>query len=234
MKEEALEVIERALSQGRSSLVEYEAKRVLKAYGLPIPEEKLVENPDEAVEYANEIGYPVVLKLMSPQILHKSDAKVVALNVGTDEDLRKAWKEIHNNAKKYKDDAEIIGVLVAPMLKPGKEIIVGVTKDPQFGHALMFGLGGIYVDFLKDVSFGLAPLSKAEAAKMVERTKAYVLLRGVRGRPRADIEAVVEALVRVSKLVSDFPEVSYLDVNPLVAYESGRGCIALDVKMGIS
>ncbi len=232
MKEEALEVIERTLSQGRSSLVEYEAKRVLKAYGLPIPEEKLVKNPDEAVEYANEIGYPVVLKLMSPQILHKSDAKVVALNVRTDGDLRKAWEEIYNNARKYKDDVEIIGVLVAPMLKPGKEIIVGVTKDPQFGHALMFGLGGIFVEILKDVTFRIIPIEEKDAWEMIKNIKGYPILTGARGEPPADLEAIVDIMLRVSRLVRELESyIKEMDLNPVFVYPRGEGAAVVDARI---
>jgi len=186
MREEALRVIESVLSQGRTAMVEYEAKQVLKAYGLPVPNEKLAKTLDEALKYAEEIGYPVALKLMSPQILHKSDAKVVMLNIKDPEELKQKWKEIHENAKKYRPDAEILGVLVAPMLRPGREVIIGVTEDPQFGHAIMFGLGGIFVEVLKDVTFRIIPITERDARKMIKEIKGYPILAGARGEEPAD------------------------------------------------
>jgi len=232
MKEEALKVIEEVLSQGRKSLVEYEAKQVLKAYGLPLPEEKLAKTVDEAIKYANKIGYPVVMKLMSPQILHKSDAKVVMLNIKNDEELKQKWEEIHENARKYKADAEILGVLIAPMLKPGREIIIGVTEDPQFGHALMFGLGGIFVEILKDVTFRIIPIEEKDAWAMIKSIKGYPILAGARGEAPADMKAIVDMMLKVSQLINDLKDyIKEMDLNPVFVYPEGEGAVIVDARI---
>ncbi len=232
MKEEALKVIEEVLSQGRKSLVEYEAKQVLKAYGLPLPEEKLAKTVDEAIKYANEIGYPIVMKLMSPQILHKSDAKVVMLNIKNDEELKQKWEEIHENARKYKADAEILGVLIAPMLKPGREIIIGVTEDPQFGHALMFGLGGIFVEILKDVTFRIIPIEEKDAWAMIKSIKGYPILAGARGEAPADMKAIVDMMLKVSQLINDLKDyIKEMDLNPVFVYPEGEGAVIVDARI---
>ncbi|CAB49275.1 acetate--CoA ligase family protein [Pyrococcus abyssi] len=232
MKEEAVKVIEAVLEQGRTAMVEYEAKQVLKAYGLPVPEEKLAKTLDEALEYAKEIGYPVVMKLMSPQILHKSDARVVMLNIKDEEELKKKWEEIHENAKKYNPNAEILGVLIAPMLKPGREVIIGVTEDPQFGHAIMFGLGGIFVEILKDVTFRLVPITEKDARKMITEIKAYPILAGARGEEPADIDAIVDMLLKVSKLVDELRDyIKEMDLNPIFVYNKGEGAVIVDARI---
>ncbi|WP_461866501.1 acetate--CoA ligase family protein [Thermococcus sp.] len=232
MKEKALKIIEGVLAQDRKALVEFEAKEILKAYGLPVPKEKLAKTFDEALKYAEEIGYPVVLKLMSPQILHKSDAKVVLLNIKTPEELRQKWEEIHENARRYKPDAEILGVLVAPMLKPGREIIIGVTEDPQFGHALMFGLGGIFVEVLKDVTFRIIPIEEKDAWKMLKEIKSYPILAGARGEPPADMKAIVDLMLKVSKLIDDLRDyIKEMDLNPVFVYPEGEGAVIVDARI---
>ncbi|MDV3104525.1 acetate--CoA ligase family protein [Thermococcus waiotapuensis] len=232
MKEEALKVIESVLAQGRTAMVEYEAKQVLKAYGLPVPNEKLARTLDEALKYAEEIGYPVAMKLMSPQILHKSDAKVVLLNIKTPEELKEKWEVIHENAHKYRPDAEILGVLIAPMLRPGREIIIGVTEDPQFGHALMFGLGGIFVEVLKDVTFRVIPITERDARKMITEIKGYPILAGARGEKPADIEAIVDMLLRVSELVDELRDyIKEMDLNPVFVYSEGEGAVVVDARI---
>jgi len=232
MKEDALKVIEDVLSKGRKELVEYEAKQVLKAYDLHVPNEKLAKTLDEALEYAKEIGYPVVLKLMSPQILHKSDAKIIALNIKNEDELKEKWEEIHENAKKYRPDAEILGVLVAPMLKPGREVIIGVTEDPQFGHAIMFGLGGIFVEILKDVTFRIIPIEEKDAWAMIKSIKGYPILAGARGEPPADMKALVEMMLKVSKLVDDLKDyIKEMDLNPVFVYNEGEGAVVVDARM---
>ncbi len=232
MKEEALKIIEDVLAQGRKSLVEFEAKEILKAYGLPVPNEKLAKTLEEALKYAEEIGYPVVLKLMSPQILHKSDAKVVLLNIKNPEELKEKWEEIHENARKYRPDAEILGVLVAPMLKVGREIIIGVTEDPQFGHALMFGLGGIFVEVLKDVTFRIIPVEEKDAWKMLREIKGYPILAGARGEPPADMKAIVDLMLKVSKLIDDLRDyIKEMDLNPVFVYPEGEGAVIVDARI---
>ena len=230
MKEEALRVIEEVLKSGRKNMVEYEAKQVLKAYGLPVPYEKLAKTVDEALKYAEEIGYPVAMKLMSPQILHKSDARVVILNVKNPEELKQKWEEIHENARKYRPDAEILGVLIAPMLKPGREVIIGVTEDPQFGHAIMFGLGGIFVEVLKDVTFRIIPITERDARKMIHEIKGYPILAGARGEAPADVDAIVDLLLKVSNLVDDLRDyIKEMDLNPVFVYE--KGAVVVDARI---
>ncbi len=230
MKEDALKVIEDVLKSGRKNMVEFEAKQVLKAYGLPVPYEKLAKTLDEALQYAEEIGYPVALKLMSPQILHKSDARVVLLNIKSPEELKEKWEEIHENARKYRPDAEILGVLVAPMLKPGREVIIGVTEDPQFGHAIMFGLGGIFVEVLKDVTFRIIPITERDARKMIKEIKSYPILAGARGEAPADIDAIVDLLLKVSRLVDELRDyIKEMDLNPVFVYE--KGAMIVDARI---
>lgn len=232
VKEEALKIMKAVRASGRNSLVEYEAKQVLKTYGLPVPEEKLAKTLDDALRYAEELGYPVAMKLMSPQILHKSDAKVVLLNIKSPEELKEKWELVHENARKYRPDAEILGVLIAPMLKPGREIIIGVTEDPQFGHALMFGLGGIFVEVLKDVTFRIVPIEEKDAWAMIKSIKSYPILAGARGEKPADMKAIVDLMLKVSQLVDDLGEyIKEMDLNPVFVYNEGEGAVIVDARI---
>jgi len=206
---------------GRKHLLEMEAKSVCMEYGIPVTKFRLAKSEAEAVKFAEEIGYPVVLKIVSPDILHKSDVGGVMLNLKDAKDVRKAYKQIMENVQKHKKDAEILGVLVQEMAPPSTEVIVGAIKDPQFGHALMFGLGGVFVEVLKDVTFRIAPINKEEAHEMISEVKAYPLLKGYRGMPPADIEAIVQILLNTSRLVSEHPEIKELDLNPIMVYEKG-------------
>jgi acetyl-CoA synthetase (ADP-forming) len=206
---------------GRKHLLEMEAKSVCMGYGIPVTWFRLAKSEAEAVKFAEEIGYPVVLKIVSPDIIHKSDVGGVMLNLKDAKDVRKAYKQIMENVKKHKKDAEIVGVLVQEMAPPSTEVIVGAIKDPQFGHALMFGLGGVFVEVLKDVTFRIAPINEEEAHEMIGEVKAYPLLKGYRGMPQADIEAIVQILLNTSRLVSEHPEIKELDLNPIMVYEKG-------------
>ena len=222
----AKKIFKTALDEGRTFVLEHEAKDIMKGYGIPIPAYDTAATADKAVEKSKKIGFPVVLKILSKDILHKSDAGGVKVNLKNEDEVRQAFNEIMDNAKKFGKEKGIDvdlsrGVFISDFADMGTEVIVGVTRDPQFGHAIMFGLGGIYVNFLKDVSFRLAPLSKDDAMKMVEETKAYTLLKGIRGEPSSDIDSVLEILLRVSQLVTDFPEINEMDINPLMAYEKG-------------
>jgi acyl-CoA synthetase (NDP forming) len=190
-------------------------------YGIPVTRFRLAKSEAEAVKFAEEMGYPVVLKIVSPDIIHKSDVGGVTLNLKNAKEVRKAYKQIMENVKKHKKDAEIVGVLVQEMAPPSTEVIVGAIKDPQFGHALMFGLGGVFVEVLKDVTFRIVPISEEEAREMIGEVKAYPLLRGYRGMPPADIEAIVQILLKTSRLVSEHPEIKELDLNPIMVYEKG-------------
>ncbi|MEM0489675.1 MAG: acetate--CoA ligase [Ignisphaera sp.] len=232
-RRKALSIIESVKNQNRKVLLESEAKEVVKCYGIPVAPTMLATSEDEAVEIAKNMGYPVVLKIASPDIIHKSDVGGVIMNVRSDNDVREAFRSIISNVRRFSPQSSIYGVVVQKMVPKGREVIIGSTKDPVFGHIVMFGLGGIYAELFKDVSFRLAPLSLYEAKEMVMETKAYNLLKGFRGEPTADIASVINILLRVGKLVTDVPDIVEMDINPLFVYEEGAGSMAIDVKMVI-
>jgi len=228
------EIFASALRDGRIVLLPHEAADVVEAYGIKAPQTKVAHTPEEAARYAQELGYPAVLKIVSPDILHKTDIGGVALNLKTPEEVMSAFDSIMARAAQFMGSARIYGVMVYRMVPMGREMIIGMSRDVQFGPLMMFGLGGIYVNFLKDVSFRLAPLSKREARQMIEETKAYTLLKGIRGEPPSDIAALSDALLRVGQLVWDFPKILEMDINPVIVYQEGNGCIALDVKITLT
>ena len=210
-----------ANKEGRKSLLETEAKTVCMEYEIPVTKFQLAKNEAEAVKFAEEIGYPVVLKIVSPDIIHKSDVGGVVVGLKTARGVRNAYKQILGNVKKHKADAKIVGVLVQEMAPSSTEVIVGAIKDPQFGPALMFGLGGIFVEVLKDVTFRVAPITVDEAREMITEVKAYPLLKGYRNQPPADIEAIVQILLNTSRLVMEHQEIKELDLNPIMVYKKG-------------
>ena len=214
-------IINQAKKEGRKALLETEAKTICTEYGISVTKFNLAKNEKEAAKIADQTGYPVVLKIVSPDIIHKSDAGGVMVNLKNKEEVTAAFSKILENAKAYKADAKIVGVLVQEMAKPATEVIIGAIKDPQFGQTLMFGLGGIFVEILKDVTFRVAPITEQEAAEMVVGVKAFPLLNGYRNTPPADVKAIVGVLMSVSKLVMDHPEIKELDLNPVLAYEKG-------------
>jgi acetyl-CoA synthetase (ADP-forming) len=218
---ETSKIISQARREGRKALLETEAKTICREYQIPVTMFKLAENAEEAAEFAGQIGFPVVLKIVSPDIIHKSDAGGVMVNLKNAAEVTSAYGKILENAKKYDSTAEIVGVLVQEMAPQSTEVIVGAIKDPQFGQTLMFGLGGIFVELLKDVTFRVAPLTREDAREMVTKVKAYPLLTGYRNTPPADVEAIIDALMNTSKLVMDYPEIKELDLNPIMAYEKG-------------
>ena len=232
-KAKAKRIFDKVKNEERSSLLEEEGQQVLKAYGLPLPQSELAKTETKAVKLAKKIGYPVVLKIASPQIIHKSDAGGVKVNLASDSEVRSAFKTITANAKKYNQDAEIKGVLVVEMVTGGKELIIGSKLEPGFGQVIMLGMGGIYVEVLKDVTFRLAPLTNSEADSMIASIKTQKLLQGVRGEKPSDIARLSECIQRLSQLVSDFEEIKELDMNPVLVLDKGRGCRILDVRMGL-
>jgi acyl-CoA synthetase (NDP forming) len=210
-------------------VAEHAAKRVLAEYGIPVTQEELATTKDQALAIANRIGYPVAIKVQSPDISHKTEARAVRLNITSDGELTIAYEEILGNARAYKKDARIEGVLVQEMVRDGVEAILGISNDPLFGPAVMFGLGGIFAEVLKDVSFRLAPVTPSVAREMVEEIAGYPVLAGARGRPRADVDALVDAIVRLSALAIDLKDhVGELDINPLFVFPAGRGVKAAD------
>jgi 4-hydroxybutyrate---CoA ligase (ADP-forming) len=226
-------ILENVIKDNRNNLLEEEGYEVLKAYGFSAPKKNLVMNEEEAARTAEEIGYPVVMKIVSPQIIHKSDAGGVKVGIKNQQDAKKAFSEILSNVKKYKFDAEIKGVLVQEMISSAKETILGAKRDPLFGPLIMFGLGGIYVEVLKDVIFRLAPIDEHTSKEMVESIKTIKLLKGIRGEKESDIDGIVESIQRLSQLVNDFPEIEEFDMNPLLVLEKGNGVRAVDVRIGL-
>jgi 4-hydroxybutyrate---CoA ligase (ADP-forming) len=219
---------------GRINLLEEEGYEVLAAYGFPTPKNILVTSEEQCIRAANEIGYPVVLKIASPDIIHKSDAGGVKVGLNNNDEVQRAFRSIIENARKYRTDAKIQGILVQEMVQSGKEIILGSKKDPLFGSLIMFGLGGIYVEVLKDVIFRLAPVGQEEAKRMVESIKTVKLLKGVRGEKPSDLQSIIDNLQRLSQLVTEFPEIEEFDMNPLLVFEEGKGACAVDVRMTLS
>ena len=217
----ALNVFNQAKKEGRKYLLEPEAKTLCQQYGIPVTRFKVATSPEEASKSADEIGYPVVLKIVSPDVLHKFDVGGVVLNLKGSSEVKEAYDKIVKSVRKHKPDAKIVGVLVQEMAPASTEVIVGSTKDPQFGPALMFGLGGIFVEVLKDVTFRIAPITESDAKEMITEVKAYPILKGYRGQPPADIDAIVNILMKTSKLVMDHPEIKELDLNPIMVYEKG-------------
>jgi len=220
-KEKAREIVRKAIRDGRNWLLEPEAMQVLRYYGFPVAKSKMAKSEEECVKVAEEIGYPVVLKVVSPQIIHKFDVGGVALNINGKEELIECLREMIRKVKEKKPGAVIEGVLVYEMVRGGKETIVGFTRDEKFGPLIMFGLGGVYVEALKDVSFRLAPLEEGEADEMIKEIKSYNILEGLRGERPSDIGSIVECLERLSQLSSDIEEISELDINPLIVLEKG-------------
>jgi acetyltransferase len=224
--------LDQARRAGRLAIGDAEARQVLQAYGLNIPKSELAENADQAVEFAGRMGYPVVLKIASPDILHKTDVGGVKVNLRSAADVRDAFDLIMYRAQRYVPEARLWGCLVQQMVPAGgTEVLVGMNRDPQFGPLVTFGLGGIYVETLKDVTFRLAPFTAKEAEAMLGEIRAHALLDGVRGQPPADKAAIIDALLRVGQLVQDFPEIVELDINPLMVYPQGQGAIAIDMRL---
>jgi acetyl coenzyme A synthetase (ADP forming)-like protein len=231
-KETALKVIAKARADGRSSLTEMEAKQVFEAYGLPTTKGKLATSEEEAVEFARKIGYPVVMKIVSPEILHKSDAGGVKVNIKDDEAAREAYKTILANSKAYKADANIHGVLVQEMAPWGTEVILGSVNDATFGPTMMFGLGGIFVEVLKDVTFRVSPVSENQAMIMLDEIRGAPILAGVRGEAPRDKEALANAVCRYSSMILDLEdEISESDANPVLVYEKGKGIKIVDARI---
>lgn len=229
----AKKIFDKVKQEKRQNLLEEEGQEVLRAYGLPLPQSALAKTEQEAVKIAKKIGYPVVLKIASPQIIHKSDAGGVKVNIQNDKGVHSAFKEIIKNAKKYNKNAVIQGILVVEMVKGGKEMIIGSKQEPGFGPVLMLGMGGIYVEILKDVTFRLAPVTDKEAEDMIASIKTKKLLEGVRGEKPSDLTKLSECIQRLSQLVTDFTEIKELDMNPVLVMEKGKGCKILDVRIGL-
>ncbi len=210
-------------------LNEVESKAMLKAAGIPVVETRFAKTKVEAVAISKEIGFPVALKIMSPNVVHKSDSGGVKLGVETGAGVEKAITEMRSSVKAAQPDAKIEGVSVQAMARKGVEVIIGMSKDPQFGPVLMFGLGGVLVELLKDVSFRIVPVRKVDAAEMIREIKGFPMLQGFRGSEPADLDALEDLIVKVSDFVEKNPQVKELDLNPVFAY--GDGAVAVDARV---
>ena len=218
---ELLKIIDKALSEGRNFLYEYESEELLSISSIPTVQSMLAKTEEEVELAARKIGFPVVLKIVSPQILHKSDIGGVLLDLKNEQEVRIGYNKMLSNVRSRMPDVEVQGVLVQEMAPPSIEIIVGALKDPQFGPTIMFGIGGILVEIIKDVSLGIAPLTKTEAEDMIGEIKSYEILEGARGFPKADLTAIIEILLKISEIMIDYPEIKSLDLNPIIVYKKG-------------
>lgn len=232
-KRKAGEIFTKAKEKGKANLTTEETREVLSAYGFSLPQRIVTETSREAISAANSLGYPVVMKIVSPDILHKSDVGGVKVGITEKSQVAISFEDLISNAKRFMPEALILGVTVEEMIGPGKEVVLGSSRDPSFGPLLMFGLGGIYVEVLKDVSFRIGPLTFNEAESMIKEIRSYPILRGVRGEEPSDLIAVRESLLRLSQLVIDFSEILEIDINPLMVLSPGKGAVVIDSRLTI-
>ena len=226
------QVIENARKEGRTLLTEIEAKELLKQSGIDVVETRLAASKEDALALSKEMGFPVVLKIASPDLVHKTDAGGVKLDLEDEDAVAKAYESIMKSVKEQYPDASIQGVSVQKMAKPGVEVIIGMSKDAQFGPVIMFGLGGILVEILKDVSFRIVPLEKRDAHEMVHEIKGFPVLEGYRGQAPADIEKLEDMILKVSAFIEQNPAIEELDLNPVFAYSDGA--VAVDARVIVS
>jgi acetyl-CoA synthetase (ADP-forming) len=226
---ETFPVIDKVRKEGRFILTEFESKKILKQIGIPVVETKLAKTQKEAVSFSQKIGFPVVLKIISPDVIHKTDSGGVKLGLKNVSEVREAYHEILEAVRKQYPDAIIHGVSVQKMVRPGTEVIVGTSKDPQFGPVIMFGLGGIFVEVLKDVAFRVIPIDRRDAQEMVKEIKGYPLLQGYRGKEPANITVLVEMILKISNLIHKNPQIKELELNPIFAYKDSA--VAVDARI---
>lgn len=230
-KEKAHSILDKAISNGKKYLPEEEAAKVLEAYNFPLLKSGLANSKEQAAEISESLGYPVVMKIISDDIVHKFDVGGVILDIETKAQAANAYERIIENVKKFKPDAKIKGVYVRQMIPPGEEVILGLKRDPTFGAVVMFGLGGIFVEIYKDVSFRIAPLDYKSVDKLISETKASTILSGARGRIPRDINSIKECIMRISQLAVECPQIKELDINPLIVLEDGKGSFVADTKI---
>ena len=226
---ETFPVIDKVRKEGRFILTEFESKKILKQIGIPVVETKLAKTQKEAVSFSQKIGFPVALKIISPDVIHKTDSGGVKLGLKNVSEVREAYHEILEAVRKQYPDAIIHGVSVQKMVRPGTEVIIGTSKDPQFGPVIMFGLGGIFVEVLKDVAFRVIPIDRRDAQEMVKEIKGYPLLQGYRGKEPANITVLVEMILKISNLIHKNPQIKGLELNPIFAYKDSA--VAVDARI---
>ena len=224
-----LSIMKRAREEGRTVLTEFESKRVVKRAGISVVETKLARNQKEAVSISQKIGFPVVLKIASPDVVHKTDAVGVKLGLENGSKVKKAYNDILTSVRKKYPRALVHGISVQKMVRPGIEVIIGTSQDPQFGPAIMFGLGGLFVEVLRDVSFRIIPVGRRDAIEMIEETKGYPLLKGIRGKEPVNLSILVDMILKISDLVGKNKAIKELELNPVVAYK--QGALAVDARI---
>ena len=222
-------IFDQVKKEGRSILTEFESKKILKQAGIPVVETKLAKTQKEAVSLSQKMGFPVALKIASPDVIHKSDSGGVKLSVNSVAEVKKSYDEILKKVRKQYPDAVVHGVSVQKMFRPGTEVIIGTSKDPQFGPVIMFGLGGIFVELLKDVSFRVIPVERRDAQEMIKEIKGYPLLQGYRGKEPANLSALVEIILKISKLIEENPQIKELELNPVFVYQNKA--VAVDARI---
>jgi acyl-CoA synthetase (NDP forming) len=225
-------IIQKALQEGRSSLLIPESQQICKLHHIPTPVSHVVQSVEEAVTKGNLIGFPVVLKIISPQILHKSDVGGVVLGIKGEAALKEAYPKLIAEVRKNNPKAEVLGVLIEKMMPSSTEVIVGGIRDSQFGPSVMFGMGGIFTEVYKDVAFRVAPIDKIDALNLIQELRGSKILEGIRGQPAADLDALVDVLIDVSSLMSQHSAISQLDLNPVIAYPDG--VCAVDTRIVLS
>lgn len=229
--EEPRQILKRTRSEGRLKLLEHESLRLCELYGLPVPKYGLASSEEEAVTLANDIGFPVVLKVVSPDISHKTDVGGVVLGVKSPEEVRRAYDTIMTNVSVKAPGSRISGVLVQSMVQQDLEVIVGAIRDKVFGPVVMFGLGGIFVEVLKDVSFRVTPLTEADVEDMIKEIKGYEILEGYRGSPPRDVESLKRIILGLASMVSELDEIEAVDFNPVILYPRGKGALIVDARV---
>ena len=222
------QIIQKAKKEKRS-LLETEAKELLREYGIPVPDFKLIKSEEEITGLTKEINFPIAMKIVSPDIIHKSDAGGVKLNIKNEKEAKLAYQGIISKVKKYNKEAQIFGVITYSMIPKITEIIIGIMKDPHFGPVIMFGLGGIFVEVLKDISFRILPIEEIDAWEMIAEIKGYEILKGARGEAPKDMEAIKILLMKISKLTMENPEINEIDLNPIFVFE--KGIQVVDARM---
>ena len=227
-------IINRHIRTSQCQVGEAQAKEILRAYGFDVPAGMIAGTADEAIETAQKIGFPVAMKIASPDVIHKSDMGGVKLGLDSEDDVRDAFDLMTMRIRQRVPDARIEGVYIEQMCKRGREVILGMTRDPQFGPMLMFGLGGIFVEVMKDVAFHIAPITEREAMQMLENTNSFALLKGVRGQAGVDLDAIAMGLQRISQLVTDFPQIVEMDINPFIVGRTGETSIAADARIALA
>ncbi len=231
--ERARAIIRGAMAEGRERLSVSESFEVLECYGIPVASYRIARDEPSVLQAAEDVGYPVVLKAVSQEIVHKTEAGAVKLDVRDPDAVRRAFGEIASALESESDAAREAGVLVQRLQKGGKETIVGMTMEPRFGPIVMFGLGGVYVEVLRDVAFRIQPVSTVDAEEMIHSLRGFPILEGVRGEPGVDLDKLAEVVERVSQMVGDHPEIQEMDINPFLAYPGGTDSLAVDARFSV-